>query len=189
VEVSGKFGLERFDMEEFALLRPDMPFWVKEEKDGIELRKLILVEISVPFGRRGKSDDYDTLEEVRIMKQRKYNGFVNFLKDKLKVQEERGFKNEEVLKLIIISSLGAVPKRTLSDLKDVLGRGVSKSKIELWGKRLCIAAIRGSFCVRMKATDAVYNLMKENRDRLHDSSQDNLKEKVEDILFDLGNRS
>jgi hypothetical protein len=161
---------------------------VKEEKNEIELRKLVLVEISIPFGRKGKSEDYDTLEEVRIMKQRKYSGLVNFLKAKLREREERGFKYEVVSKLIIISSLGAVPRRTLSDLKDVLGRGVAMSKIELWEKRLCITAIRGSYSVWMKAKDAVYNLMKEKRDRLHDSSEDGLKENVESILFDLGNR-
>jgi hypothetical protein len=137
VEVGGDFGLSRIDMDEFALLRPDMSFWAKEEKDGIELRKLMLVEISVPFGRKGKIEDYDTLEEVRIMKQRKYSGLVNFLKDKLKDQEERRFKYDVLLKLIIISSLGAVPKRTLWDLREVLGRSVPKSKIELW-KRGCV---------------------------------------------------
>jgi hypothetical protein len=83
VEISREFGLERFDMEEFALLRPDMSFWVKEEKDGIEMRKLMLIEISIPFGRKGKAEDYDTLEEVRMMKQRKYSSMVNFLKGKL----------------------------------------------------------------------------------------------------------
>jgi hypothetical protein len=106
VDVNGSFDLEGVDMEEFALLRPDMSFWVKEERDGTEVRKLMLVEISVPFGRKGKAEEYDTLEKVRMMKQRKYTSLVNFLKDKLRERDGRGYKYEVVLKLIIVSSLG-----------------------------------------------------------------------------------
>jgi hypothetical protein len=39
----------------------------------MEVRKLMIVEISVPYGRKGKKEDYDTLGEVRIRKQKKYS--------------------------------------------------------------------------------------------------------------------
>jgi hypothetical protein len=184
VDVSNDFGLVRFDMEEFNLLRPDISFWVKEEKDGIVVKKLMIVEISIPIGRKGKTEDYNTLEEVRMRKQRKYSHLVNFLRGKLKEQEGKGFKYEVSLKLIIVSSLGAVSKRTLEDLKDILGRNTAKSTIELWAQRLCITAIRGSFCVEMKAKDGVDNLMKEKRNMLHDINNCELKNRIEKILFD-----
>jgi hypothetical protein len=188
VVVNGSFDLEGVDMEEFAPLRPDMSFWVKEERDGTEVRKLMLVEISIPFGRKGKAEEYDMLEEVRMMKQRKDTGLVNFLKDKLREKDGRGYKYEVVLKLIIVSSLGAVPKRTLQDFRDILGKGVQKAKIEIWGKRLCVTAIRGSYCVWMKAKDGVYNLMKEKREVLNGVGDDVLEEMVDVELCDVEDR-
>jgi hypothetical protein len=97
-----------------------------------------------------------------------------------------------LLKLLIVSSLGAIPKRILEDLKDILGRSTAKSTIELWGKRLCITAIRDSFCVWMKTKEGVYNLMKEKRERLHDVSDvsdGELKDRIEEILFDYGSQN
>jgi hypothetical protein len=41
----------------------------------------------------------------------------------------------------------------------------------------------------MKAKDGVYNLMKEKREQLHDGGDGDLKDSIEYVLFDLGNRS
>jgi hypothetical protein len=41
----------------------------------------------------------------------------------------------------------------------------------------------------MKAKEGVYNLMKEKRDRLHDADDGDLKDRIEEILFDLGIQS
>jgi hypothetical protein len=61
--------LKDINVSPFSLLRPDMFFWakVKTEEKGIEIHKMFVIEINVPFGR--DNGNSDTLKEAHLRKQ------------------------------------------------------------------------------------------------------------------------
>jgi hypothetical protein len=68
---------------------------------------------------------------------------------------------------MIVSSLGAVPGFTIRNFSNIIGNK-KRNQVEIWIKRLVIAALKGSFNLWMKAAPRVFNLMqtKVNLDKL-----------------------
>jgi hypothetical protein len=129
--------------DDTKILKPDIWF----EKDGV----IHVIEVTVPyamqtklFERRNVNEDDEeaendpeeisTLEVRRREKVRKYQ---KLLEDCKKV-----FGVECKLHIIVVSSLGAIPKETEITLKKLLG--CQPRTLSLWLKRLSVAAIRGS---------------------------------------------
>ncbi|GMO18758.1 MAG: hypothetical protein Ta2E_09580 [Mycoplasmoidaceae bacterium] len=129
---SEDFGeLQTINLEQFALLRPDIEFWLIQMKSGIEVRKLNLIEISVPFGKSVDETNEITLQRIRRGKRTKYQGLVVQITEELKKQERLGVRYEVEFHTVIVSSLGAVPNFTVTDLRGILGVNISKSTINL----------------------------------------------------------
>jgi hypothetical protein len=64
-------------------------------------------------------------------------------------------KYEVHFKTIIISSIGAIPGFTLHNFADIIGNE-KVSETTIWGKRIVITALRGSFELWMRASPGIY---------------------------------
>jgi hypothetical protein len=135
--------------EDSKILKPDIWF----EKDDV----IYIIEVTVPYAmqttrfpaRNIEDDDDDnernvpdpeelsTLEVRRREKVRKYS--------KLKEDCSRVFNMECKLFVVVVSSLGAVPKETEVTLNKMLK--CQPRTLSLWLKRMSIAAIRGSMLI------------------------------------------
>jgi hypothetical protein len=100
----------------------------------------------------------NTLEEVNRFQVNKYGGMVNFLNKALATVSKKRIFFEVVFKTIIVSSLGAIPNFTIRNLNSIIG-GCSRSVMNLWAKRLVLAALKGSFLLWIKAAPEIYVLM------------------------------
>jgi hypothetical protein len=65
---------------------------------------------------------------------------------------------EADFKTITVSSLGAIPNFTLKNLSTIIGSN-SKAVMNLWAKRLVLAALKGSFLLWIKAAPQNFELM------------------------------
>ena len=108
--------------------RPDLWWWQHET--------LHIAEITVPYANlttQGRETPISTLELRRDEKERKYAELVN--------ESERQFNCRTKLHVIVVSSLGAVPKKTVDELKTL----TTDHKLAiLTAKRMGIAALRES---------------------------------------------
>lgn len=107
------------------LLQPDIWFLSNNNKT------LNIIEVTVPYGQisNGKS----TLDSRREEKLNKYQELINDCKNTFNLKVNYF--------VVVVSSLGAVPKETLNDLYKLYN---NKKTAQLVAKRCCIAALRES---------------------------------------------
>ena len=109
-------------------LRPDLWWW--------QDNTLHVAEITVPYANltiQGRAEPISTLELRRVEKEEKYRELIE--------ESQRQFNCEARLHVIVVSSLGAVPKKTLDSLKALAH---TERSAMLTAKRMAIAAIRES---------------------------------------------
>jgi hypothetical protein len=146
--------LKHIDMVNYSRLRPDLWYWIQEE----EKRKLIIIEISVPFGKTNNEIDEDSLKVSDRKKRSKYAKMIRHIQGWLNGITSRKFKYSVHFQTIIVSSIGAIPNFTLRNLSNIIGSKKVK-EVSLWGKRLVVAALRGSFEIWMNASPMVFEMM------------------------------
>jgi hypothetical protein len=143
-------------MLNYSRLRPDLWYWIEEDNE----RSLIIIEISIPFGRSNNEIDEDTLKTSDRKKRSKYAKMIRHIQGWLTGIRHRKIKYRLHFQTIIVSSIGAIPNFTLRNLSNIIGIKRIK-EVSLWGKRLVVSALRGSFELWMKASPAVYMMMQE----------------------------
>jgi hypothetical protein len=148
-EISG------ISMGVYQKLRPDIWYWLEDEER--RERKLIIIEFAIPYGKRTDEISGDTLKETDHRKRIKYAGLVKYLKEVLGCVRSR-YSYKVIFKTIVISSLGAVPGFTIRNFSNIIGVK-KKNQVEIWVKRMVIAALKGSFNLWMKAGPRVYGMM------------------------------
>jgi hypothetical protein len=121
---------------------------------------LIIIEISVPFGRSTDEIDENTLKISDRRKRSKYAKMIRHIQGWLAGISHRKYVYKLHFQTIIVSSIGAIPSFTLRNLSNIIGSKRIK-EVSLWGKRLVVAALRGSFAIWMKASPAVYLMMQD----------------------------
>jgi hypothetical protein len=120
-------------------------------------RKLIIIEFAVPYGKKTDEITGDTLKEADHRKRVKLAGLVGYLRGKLgQVRSKYSYK--VIFKTMIVSSLGVVPGFTIRNFSNIIGNK-KRNQVEIWIKRLVIAALKGSFNLWMKAAPRVSDLM------------------------------
>jgi hypothetical protein len=129
-------------------------------------RKLIIIEFAIPYGKKTDEVTGDTLKETDHRKRVKYAGLVKYLKEVFGQVRSR-YSYKVIFKTITISSLGAVPGFTIRNFSNIIGVK-KRNQVEIWVKRMVMAALKGSFNLWMKASPRVYNMMqtKVNLERL-----------------------
>jgi hypothetical protein len=120
-------------------------------------RKLIIIEFAIPYGRKTDEITGDTLKETDHRKRVKYAGLVKYLKEMFDHVRSR-YSYKVIFKTIIVSSLGAVPGFTIRNFSNIIGVK-KRNQVEIWVKRMVIAALKGSFNLWMNAGPRVYGMM------------------------------
>jgi hypothetical protein len=139
----------------YQKLRPDVWYWLEDEER--RERKLIVIEFAIPYGKRTDEITGDTLKETDHRKRVKYAGMMKYLKEMFDRVKSR-YSYKVIFKTIIISSLGAVPGFTIRNFANIIGIK-KRNQVEIWVKRMVIAALKGSFNLWMKASPRVYYQM------------------------------
>ena len=111
-------------------LKPDLWWW----KDD----KLFIIEITIPYGMYTDVDGIhtSTLSLRRQQKLNKYDSLVNDCKHQ--------FNCDADFSVIILSSLGAIPKETIDELKKLTNTEADWKKL---CKRMVMATLRESMCI------------------------------------------
>jgi hypothetical protein len=143
------------DREVKSQIRPDIWFWCEHDNTINRITDstltLHLVEVKVPWGGIYENEDgkyEDTLESVRRNAYNKYEKAIKALTPYMKTQI--GTRRIEVIQHIIpVSSLGSLNHITYLTLKDLLNKK-PKRIINIWAKRLVVAAIKGSYNIWLK---------------------------------------
>ena len=116
--------------EEFSSMKPDIVAWSKD--------KVIIVEFSVPYdniSRNGNKIDIVYNEKVK-----KYKGLVEACK--------KAYNREVKQYTIIVSSLGAINKNSINDIKKLLNiTEYEKKTMKTILRRLSLAACVGSYFI------------------------------------------
>jgi hypothetical protein len=133
--------------------RPNIQFWanISNDDDVIETWKLFIIEISVPFGRGDKEDVHSNkLKNITEFKTNKYAPLIRSINKQLK---DKNFRRRKfVVKFLpfIISSLGALPNKSINSFTRMIGTA-AKNTVGLWCKKLVVKTLKGSFMIWVKA--------------------------------------
>jgi hypothetical protein len=148
-------------------IRPDIWFW-NEEADikGLipeKVLRLHLIEIKVPWGGMYKNESggwTNTLTEGRRLAYSKYNKAIGamqpYLKDKMNMARLTMERH-----IIVISSSDSLDKDCRIAIEKLLGTR-TKSVIDIWCKRLVVAAIKGSHNIWLKRCGYKDIILKDN---------------------------
>ena len=121
--------------EEYRRLKPDITLWNE--------RELYVVEISCPYGNITKDDndnDINTLDKVYQQKMEKYASLIEECKEK--------FHRETKLIVVIVSSLGAIYKKSISGIKKLLNMGNrKKGTLNVALRRISIVSCISSYFI------------------------------------------
>lgn len=155
-------------------LKPDL--WFLEP----ELNKLTVVEVTIPYGSFNE-DGVSTLATRRSQKLEKYQELISFIRDSLRIKVE--------YYVIIVSSLGAVPKDTIRDLKK-LAR--SQKRTSRYARLCSEAALAYSCTLFWRSLDAQNHHRTpdddpDSHDSAHSSSDDE-EDSIINELFDVGSQ-
>jgi hypothetical protein len=151
---------------------PDIQFLanISKEDDIIETWKLFIIEVAVPFGRGGKEDIHsNTLKNITEFKTNKYAPLVRSINKQLKDKNFRKKKFAVEFLPFIISSLGALPNKSIKNFTRMIGTA-TKNTVGLWCKKLVIKALKGSFMIWVKAKPET---LASNNKRKRESSSEN----------------
>jgi hypothetical protein len=139
--------------EEILALRPDITFWKRDTVDGIKVKTLWLLDITVPFGRI-LEDGSNSLSNKWRLKLLKYNPLQSAVFSFLKDCDNDGYKLDVKTGFIVISSLGAVYGETPKTFKRIIeldGKPLTKSLCNIWMEKFVVEALKGSFNLWIKA--------------------------------------
>jgi hypothetical protein len=169
--------------EDTKILKPDIWF----EHDGT----LHIIEVTIPYAqqtqkfehRDGEEEEEPDAEELSTLEVRRREKVAKYSK---LVQDCKSiFGLECKLHVVIVSSLGAIPKETLTTLQKLLH--CQPRTLSLWLKRLSVAAIRGSMVLfyNLKPRSYVRNvptaLDEEQDDGVDDDDEDEETRLQEDL--------
>jgi hypothetical protein len=129
--------------------KPDIQFWANITKEGdiFEAWKLFIIEKSVPFGKGDKEDEHsNTLKKVIEFKTNKYSPLLRRINKQLKEKNIKKRKCEIEFLPFIISSLGALPNKSINNFSRMIG-AATKNKIGLWCKKLVVKVLKRSFTI------------------------------------------
>jgi hypothetical protein len=169
--------------DDTKILKPDIWF----EQDGT----LHIIEVTVPYAqqtqrfehREGEEEEVPDAEELSTLEVRRREKVAKY--SKLVQDCKRIFGLECKLHIIVVSSLGAIPKETLTTLQKLLH--CQPRTLSLWLKRLSVAAIRGSMVLfyNLKPRNYIRNvptaLDEEQDDGVDDDDQDEETRLQEDL--------
>jgi hypothetical protein len=79
----------------------------------------------------------------------KYKGLMDRLNSQLKNIKNDKVKYRAEFRTIVVSSLGAVPNFTINNLSAIIGCN-GRSVMQLWAKRMVMAALKGSFILWLR---------------------------------------
>ena len=122
--------------EEYRRLKPDITLWNDNE--------LYIVEISCPYGNMTKDDEgneINSLDKVYKQKVEKYANLVNECREK--------FDRRTKLIIVIVSSLGAIHKRSIAGIKKLLRLKKNKKKgiLNIALRRMSIVSCISSYFI------------------------------------------
>jgi hypothetical protein len=128
--------------------RPDIQFWanISKEDDIIETWKLIIVEIAVPFGRDKEDVHSNALKNATEPKTNRYAPRVRSINKQLMCKNFTKKKFAVEFLPFIISSLGALPNKSINNLIRMIGTA-TKNTVGLWSNILIVKALKGSFMI------------------------------------------
>lgn len=151
-------------------LKPDL--WFLEP----ELNKLTLVEVTIPYGSFSE-DGESTLAIRRSQKLEKYQELVSFIRDSLRIKVDYF--------VIIISSLGAVPKDTIRDLKKLAKSRKRSSRYA----RLCSEAALAYSCTlfwrSLDTQNQTHHRIPDDDTASHDSVHSSSEDEEDSIINEL----
>jgi hypothetical protein len=154
--------LANVNLSTFSSLRPDVYFWSREDKEGITLWKLFIIKLCIPFGR-GTEDQYEsTLKYINRFKMVKYKGLMDRLNSQLKNIKKDKTKFKAEMRTVVVFSLGAIPNFTIMNLSAILNCKC-RTIIQLWSKRMAMAALKGSFILWLRGGSTMANQMQGKR--------------------------
>jgi hypothetical protein len=160
-------------------LRPDLWFWQKVSNDEERRRILWIVECSIPYGKGVADVDGNmikkTLKLSREKKIVKYKRYLDSISKFLKDRDDEGYKREIRTVFLIVSSLGAIPWSSISDMNSILKCG--RQTLILWSKRLSIEALKGSQLFWIHGSGDLHRLMapeKEVEDVLEEQQKEGI---------------
>jgi hypothetical protein len=110
-----------------------------------------MVEVRVPWGGIYENDNGGRVDTLEVVRREAYNNeekAIRMLTSYLKTYHQ-GKRIEVVQHIIPVSSLGSLNHATYLTLKDLLNHE-PKRIINIWAKRLVVAAIKGSFNIWLK---------------------------------------
>jgi hypothetical protein len=171
--------------------RPDIHFWanISQEEEKFETWKLFIIEIAIPFGKKDQEEeDSNSLKKAIEFKTNKYAPLIRNIRAQFDRKRVRNLKFVVEFIPIVISSLGAMPNKTINGITKIIGTA-TKNTVGIWCKKLVVKAIKGSFMIWVKAkpeTLASNRKVKKEEEEDDDPSEREIREKViQDIDEDL----
>ena len=116
-----------------AALKPDLWFW--------DHNKLFIIEFTIPYGMKSDVDDASSTT-LELRRSQKLNKYIPLLEDC-----KQQFHCDAELLIIIVSSLGAVPKETIDDVKKIAPSDRAWKKIVM---KMVMTSIRESMFIYLK---------------------------------------
>ena len=160
--------------DDLKRLKPDLWFGV-ESNGNLEIH---IIEVNCPYGgyTMVNGSKKSKLEIRRSQKIEKYTPLVSEI--------ERRWSARVHLHVIIVSSLGVVPKDTMKKLKTLLG---NKRKMILTAKRLSAATLIGSYNVfdnkDLKPTLYFHDSEHVTQDVMEESNEGNVDDNDNDVTY------
>jgi len=116
--------------------KPDIWFYKTDERTM--KKSFTIIEITCPYGMMTDTDSgrKSSLDVRRKEKEDKYAPLIDDIKTT--------WNADATLHVVVVSSLGAIPKETLTTLKSIFG---TKKRASLIAKRCVVAALRGSWAI------------------------------------------
>jgi dsDNA-specific endonuclease/ATPase MutS2 len=118
----------------------------------------------------------NTLKSITELKTNKYAPRIRRLSNQMKDKNLRKKTFEVEFVSFIISSLGALPNKSINSLTKIIGTA-TKNAIVLWCKKLVVKALKGSFMICVKAKPDT--LANNNKKRQEISSDEENEEEEE----------
>jgi hypothetical protein len=150
------------NLSNFIKERRDVYFWSNKEKEGEKIWKLFVIELCIPFGRGTEDINETTLKYINRYKMIKYKGLMDRLNSQLKNVKNDKIKYIAEFRTIVVSSLGAIPNFTINNLSAIIGCN-GRSVMQLWAKRMVMAALKGSFILWLRGGSNMANQMQGKR--------------------------
>ena len=144
-----KFGNQTLP-ERSALLKPDIWF---EHNNEVQI-----VEFTVPYGDQTQTPQGGRMSSLTKKYNEKSSKYANLLQD---IRDT--YRKEAHLTVIVVSSLGVIPSKTIKAIQNLLH--LSKKNLQSIVRRIVYEAIRGSYLL-------FYNINQNSRDAIATAADD-----------------